>query len=132
MGVTGESDAIDSILQTSSLRPYKVWHVGDERIQGNGKAGIHESSGFNIDISKNDELSEAIKDAIAFLNSWKTELQKLCQTQGLEPSVIDFGLFCGIHYFAHHDHLPATLIQLAAESGLAIELSHYRSDYNAS
>jgi len=124
--ITGESTAIESFLKTTKMRPYKIWNVGDERVTGSPYLGKHQDSGFNITVSDHDDLSQAIHDAVLFLEAWNSELHRLSQTNGIEEPVLDFGLFCGQNFVAHCDRLPARLIRLAGETKIGIELSHYK------
>jgi len=120
--------AIESFLKITQMRPYKMWNVGDQRVPGSPNLGKHKDSGFNIRVSDHDELSQAIHDAVLFLEARPSELQRLSHTNGIEEPVLDFGLFCGQDSLAHYDRLPARLIQLSGENKIGIELSHYKHE----
>jgi hypothetical protein len=124
----GRALDVDRFRTESSLCPCRVYRKGDPAPGSSRRSPprIREDSGIVIDVSGADfdDLPRQIEDAIHFLEHHRSALLHLQHFPGVEEACLDFGL-------ARHDvaaqymHLPATLIRLAAEFGLSIELSIY-------
>ncbi len=59
-----------------------------------------------------------------FLRSEAKQVRRLVEWPGVEGVTLDFGIEWR-DVAAHCDHLPAELVRLAGELGLALEVSHY-------
>lgn len=83
-------------------------------------------SGFDVLVSNKSggQLKSQVKDAILFLKANRAELIRLRCFSGVEEVVLDFGVF-GRDVPAEFNHFPSSLIQLAGEIGLSLELSIY-------
>lgn len=95
-------------LSKISLEPYRV-----------------EDGAAHFDVSEADfsNLQEQVKDAIAFLQLHKEDLQ-LIMSEPSTSGVLDFAIEWR-DVFAQFDSFPAALVREAGNLGLALELSHY-------
>jgi hypothetical protein len=115
----------DRFCSESGLTPYMLWRKGEPRSpRSEGK--LYEDSGFNLDVSDADflDLPRQVEDAIAFLEGNHKKLSRLCGFPGIETVTLDFGI-ARRDVFAQFHRFPPTLIRLAGELGLGIELSQY-------
>ncbi len=82
--------------------------------------------GFNVVVSDapGDDLPAQVEDAIQFLAAHHAELTRLMASSGMDGAVLDFGIERR-DVVVQCDTLPAPLIRLAGELGLAIEISLY-------
>lgn len=112
------------------LEPTSVHRKGEPRRPANNPGGrTHESSGFNLTVSKADfhDLPGQIADAIVFLESQKLALAALRDDPGVEQVELDFGI-ARRGVAVQSDSLPPRLICLAGELGLGLCLTQYTLD----
>ena len=119
----GESFAPDDFVAHSDLGPAAVWYKGQSRVRSRAPPS---NSGFNVLVGGGEDFPSQVEDAIRFLDDHRRELAVLRQTPGLEGLVLDFGV-ADREATARFDFLPPALIRLAAEFGMGIEVSHYRT-----
>ncbi len=94
---------------------------------------LAKAGGVTIDVSHAgfDEFEEQITDAIVFLKENREEIRRLVEFAGVESAGLDFGV-AWQDVAAQCDRLPATLVRLAGQLGLDLEISHYPISNNAS
>jgi len=88
------------------------------------------SSGVNVSVSDADfdEFAGQVEEASTFLRQNGEQVRRLCEFPGVEAVVLDFGI-THRDVVVQCDRLPADLIRLAGQLGLAIEISHYPVEY---
>ena len=73
-----------------------------------------------------DPLAEQVASATRFMIAHHSVLLAIMSMKGIEYASLDFGLLVGdVPMFS--DRLPPTLLSIAGELGLSINLSHYFS-----
>jgi hypothetical protein len=116
----------DRFCAESGLKPCAIYRRGEPVRPATKPDGRkHEGSGIDVIVSGADfhEFPRQVEEATAFLEARKEELLRLRALPGLESMTIDFGIARrGVVQF---DFLPPSLIRLAGELGLGIELSQY-------
>ena len=119
--VSGEHFDVDAFLSQSSLRPYRVHHLGELR----RRAEAFSDSGLSLDISEADgHLSAEVSDAVRFLAEHEAELRRLQSFPGVTDLRLDSGYYRR-EVFVQCDYLPPELLRLAGSLGIGIELSLY-------
>ncbi len=116
--------AVEEFLKTSTLQPCDVYRKGEPR----GRSGkLYEESGITVVVSETsgDELSLQIQDAIEFLEQNRTEIINLRHFVGSGGITLDFGIYHKEVFFVQNYYFPSSLLRLAGELGLGIELSIY-------
>jgi hypothetical protein len=122
--VSGERFDVDQFVASSSLKPYRVHHLGEPTVRRRS-GELHDDSGFSVDVSEAEgDLSAEIPDAIAFLQRHEAELARLATIPEITDCRLDFGYYRR-DVFMQSEYLPAELLRLAGAHGIAIELSLY-------
>jgi len=103
-----------------------VGHRGD-RLPGNRKS---RTACFNVNVSGRGfgEFSRQIADAKRFLRTHSALLRQLTDHATVEHAVLDFGISALVdcrEVFAQFITFPADLVALAADVGVALEVSLY-------
>ena len=128
--INGRNLNVDALLKSTSLTERNsattVYRRGEPFLPRTQPNGRRQYSGVNICISDAGfrEFGKQIKHAIKSLQKNRRLLKRLISFKGVDGAVLDFGIAYR-EGFAQFDHLPAQLINLAGELGLAIEISHY-------
>ena len=117
----GSEFDIDQFLGRSMLKTFAVWHKGAKRFKSRPPS---RHSGANFAIGDALELTEQVSETVEFLNRNRDVLLNLRDSTGAEHLVLDFGITRPKSLAAVH-HLPQSLILLAAEFRMAIEVSVY-------
>ena len=123
----------DVFLADSALPPTKVYRIGEPRLPRSKPDGPkHDTSGITFSVSDApwSDLSAQIADAETFLEAHRTEIERLASAYGVSDLVLDFPVELrvdGASVFAQFDRFPASLVRLAGQLGLALELSIYPS-----
>ena len=105
--------------------PCAVFRRGEPRhARAHQKPQTNAQSGVNILVGRSRNLSGQIRQAECFLKQHRPALERLRRFPGVEHLCLDFGI-SQTDSVAHYDHLPPTLIRLAAQCGMGIEISHY-------
>jgi hypothetical protein len=122
---TGKNFDVNTFLQKTKLKPYRIFQKGKRRFKRLEKKELHKVSGLCLDASTSDfnNFSGQVRQTISFLKKNQKELKKLAKFPGVD-AVIDFG-FARRDVVVQCDLLPAELIRLAGSIGLAIEMSLY-------
>jgi hypothetical protein len=126
--VEGVEFDIDEFIARSGLsaRNCRVFRKGAAMFpvtQPNGR--VEEVSRVNIKVStaKSDDLQSQIKDAIAFLQENKQEIESLCGYAGVEFAGLDFAV--DLPDELDSNFFPPELLNLAGGLGLSVELTYY-------
>ncbi len=129
--VLGEFLDVDSCVARSPLRPYEVYRRGERRFpKSKRNEECNEYSGLKILVSDKewDDLPGQIDDAVAFFAANSEAIQSLVGFPNVEQSILDFPYNLRINgktVFAQRDFLPPSLLKLAGDLGIWIELSLY-------
>ena len=121
---SGRAFDVDAFISSSRLEPCAVYYRGRKRLKSEP---LPRESGINVHVSRGDDLTAQIADAIDFLSKNRAELRRLIQAPGFEGAVLDFGVAQTDAYVDYHK-FPAALIALAADFGLDIWLTEYPMD----
>ena len=127
--VTGMSFDAEAFLRTSALTPYKVFKVGEPRVQSNPHR-IHQTSGFRVDVSDAPwtDLPAQVSAACRFLEQHANELRALSDLETVEDMRLDFPIELRVDrngVAIQCDYLPPELLKAAGGLGIGIELSTY-------
>ena len=118
-------------LEHSGLPAYESWREGEPRLQGSKRWGpTHDSAGFKVDVSRKEwtDLAGQIEDALEFLGKFRHDLRALVATPGVEHVWLDFPFAFPASETApllQSVMLPPTLLAIAGELGVGIEVSIY-------
>lgn len=124
--ISGETLNIEALLSQNVLSPYRIWKKGESRIR-NGK--IHSDSGacFLASDADFDEFTQQVCEATEYLAVHATAIAKMVSFPGVQHAVLDFGVAIYEGPVCQFTYLPPKLIQLAANVGIGVEVSHYVS-----
>ena len=87
--------------------------------------GLHDTSGFNIDVSEHEDLRAQLRDAARFLADHRQELLTLGRQPAIEGMILDFGCFVPGEHAVRFYRFPSELTRAAGELGIDIEHSVY-------
>ena len=112
----------DALAVSAGLPVKSTWREGSPARRGR----LHEDSGLSLVASSTDfnDYRRQFAEAEAFLREHREALTRLTTRADTLESVLDFGLL-QVPYPAYFRRLPASLVQVAAELRLSIELSFY-------
>src|SRR5262245_57518748 len=128
---TGAALDAQAFLRDSPLRAVKVFRRGEPRLPRSHPEGPrHETSGITVQVSQapRSNLGAQVADAESFLRAHRAELQRLAAAPGLEDLTLDFPTSLridGERVVAQFDRFPASLVRMAGDLGIALELSIY-------
>lgn len=124
--VFGSSLNVEALLAQTALKPDRVWKKGEPRSETkpNGETLSNSSASFLASEADMSEFDTQAKEASAFLEMNHSEIRKMVVFPGVEGVVLNFGLELR-DVAIHSDYLSPKLIQVAAQSGIGVELSHY-------
>ena len=118
-----------------SLSPYDSYRKGEPRFPGSktGNNLLHDQGGLKFDVSScdSDDSAGQIREAIAFLDLHRLDLQLLRGAEGVDLMYLDTGINYRLgreDWFVHCDFFPPKLVSLAGGLGLGIEASIYPAD----
>jgi hypothetical protein len=114
----------------SGLKPCELYRRGEPVFPASQPQGKkNDASGINLVVSDADfhEFPRQVEEATAFLQAHKEELARLRGFPGVEAMTLDFGI-ARRDVIVQSDFFPPSLIRLAGELGLGIELSQYPVD----
>jgi hypothetical protein len=128
--VFGATLSIDDLLKLIPLQPSAIWRAGEARLSPKTlNMPSHQDSGFNVTVSDRgmDDLFGQIEDAIGFLRSRDTMMNKLMNYPGVENLELDFGLARRDGGAMISIHLPLNLISEACKFRLSLTISQYET-----
>ena len=122
--ISGETLNIDTLLSQHNLPPDRIWKKGEARTL---KGKVHLDCGVNFVASEADldEFTRQLDEATKFLETHQTTIEKMVATPGVEFAVLDFGVCLRQGYVAQFCYFPPNFIQLAAKTGVGVEVSQY-------
>jgi hypothetical protein len=128
--VTGANFDPESFLQTSALKPCKVFKAGEPRVPPTPSGAAQSTSGFNVGVSDAQwcDLPQQVSDACAFLDRHVGELRALAVLETVEDMRLDFPIELRIgknNVLAQFDYFPPQLVRAAGDLGIGIEVSIY-------
>jgi hypothetical protein len=121
----------DAFLATSSLEAFKILRRGEPRLPRTAPDGPKFAySGITLVVSgaPMNDLPSQVADAEDFLRLHRAEIERLAKTPQITELALDFPIelrmgLPGVS--AQFDRFPASLVRLAGELGLGLELSIY-------
>jgi hypothetical protein len=121
----GEEFEVDAFLISSSLLPDNVLHRGESPLTKHPERK-YPRSGFMIEVSETwGDLKPQIVDAIEFLKENELELSRLSTYPGVTKLCLDFPYERRKGAVTQTDSLPAELLLLAGQLGIAIDMTLY-------
>ena len=122
--IGGASLDIDALLSQYPFTVNRVWRKGEHR---SSTGTVHARSGASVVVSVAEfsEFELQVRDAAIFLQEHGNMVAQAACFPGVENSVLDFAVELQEGYATQYSYLPPPLIQLAAISGIGIEISHY-------
>lgn len=131
---SGTDFDVDAFLATSALAPHSLWRRGEPRYpQSSPDAERHGTSGIRILVSKAEfsDLGQQIGDAVEFLRQHHDAVHALASGSGVESMTLDFGVEMPWPSWPSFT-FPPELLSLAGSAGVAVCLSVYPVDVEAS
>jgi|TARA_R110002111_G_scaffold48505_1_gene86101 hypothetical protein len=126
--IDGIKFQVDDFLESTELKPYKIYRIGEKlKI---GKRKFEDSNGCFFDLSKADfnDFEQQRKDALKFLKTHFDQLKTVFDfglTKDDKPR-IDFGITTRMNDVAVQcDYLEPELLKLAGNLNFGIEISQY-------
>jgi hypothetical protein len=121
----------DAFLSSSSLEAFKILRRGEPhlpRTQPDGPKYAY--SGITVVVSNApmNDLPSQVADAEDFLRLHRAEIEQLAKTPQITELALDFPIELRMGLpgvAAQFDRFPASLVRLAGELGLGLELSIY-------
>ena len=115
-------------LAKTSLKPYRIFHVGDVTKFSRGDIVIKDS-GFRVDVGprNSEDLKKQIKTAFAFIKKHYSEIKRL---KGATDLSLAFG-YClqfdksGEPFWVQGGVFPAEFLRLCGELNVSIDLPLY-------
>jgi hypothetical protein len=122
--ISGQSLDVDIFLAKCSIQVDRTWRLGEQRIL---KGKFYSDSGATFVASKAefDEFETQVVDATAFLEKHASAIATLIAFPGVQDAVLDFGVATRVGQAIQSSYLPPKFIQLAAQLGIGVEISHY-------
>lgn len=122
--IAGEHLDVDDLLNSCGLLADRTWKNGEPSAL---KGEHYSDSGAQFIASEADldQFEHQTEDAAAFLASHLSSIARASTFAGVECAILDFGVCLPMGYVAQFSELPLRRIRLAAEAGVAIQLSHY-------
>jgi hypothetical protein len=128
--VAGEEFDPDAHLRGSSLKPYEVYHRGEQLAPVGKRAQLrHEEGGFKYDVSDAVSLADQVRDATEFLKLHGDALAQLACDPTVRARQLDFGYECRLseRVVVQGEYLPPEFLRLAGSLEISIALSLYPS-----
>jgi hypothetical protein len=126
----GENFDVEKFMELCTMKPDSFWKKGEQRFpKSNTNLKLNENSGIRFLVSGADfsELPQQIEDAIIYFTANHSEIAKLSSFQGVEGTVLDFGLEIqplGWSSFT----LPPNLMRLVGGANVSLCISVYPFD----
>ena len=125
--VSGRRFDVDAYLERGVLVPTMIYRRGEPRFitQPQGRKNLR--SGMNIVVSEKEfsEFDGQLKDARKFLVRYGRAVRALRRRKGVEGAVLDFGVERRPDAVVQVQVFPETIVHLAGQLGLGLELSFY-------
>lgn len=127
--VSGRNLDLNALLDKSALKAFRTWRQGEPRVSAAANSKINADSGacFEVSTAGFEEFAKQQEDAIAFLSTNRSSIQRLTSFPSVEYAQLDFGIDWGRSWI-HSDVLSPEFLRAAADTGISVEISHYRQD----
>lgn len=122
--ISGEALDVDSMLTSIPLEFDQVWKKG-ERQSIKGKTYTNSGVQFVVSEAEFEEFIVQRKDATDFLKLNEFSVKKMADYPHVQYCVLDFGVSIMEGNCSAMTYLTPELINLAAKSGVGIEISCY-------
>ena len=124
--INGERLDIDAILETTSLKPDRIWRRGEPRIRSKPEEGVHTDSGLTFLVSDADfsEFDRQVESATTFMETYRDDIILISKLDFTEYATLDFGVGRR-DVMVHCDYLPPKFLNAIAGTGVGVEISHY-------
>ena len=116
---------VDTAVKASGLRPIVIFRKGTPKAPG--AATLAKCSGFNVDVSRKEDLKQQVHDAVRFLRWHAAGLKRLRRSTTFGGMALDFAdcyRATGAARWPSY-HFPVTLVEVAGRHGIEIVLSLY-------
>lgn len=122
--ISGIDLDVMTMLAQHPLPGQRVWRKGEPRVL---KGKFYVDSGANVVVSEADldQFDRQVMDATEFLELHTSVLANIVAYPGVEDVIFDFGIALYENHVMTHSYLPPRFIQLAANAGVGVTLSHY-------
>lgn len=122
--IEGRALNIDAFLERSPFEPSRVFRRG---VKEYSTGPANRGSGVNFVISgrKRSDFRGQVRETIGFLTDCMREVKRVRRYPGVEGAVLDFGVEWKAEAAIQWSHLPEELVRLAAQAGLALEVTVY-------
>jgi hypothetical protein len=133
LAIVGKKLDINAFIKKSKLRGYTKSYKGEPIFKSKPEGEKRAYSLISIQTSKADfnDLKKQIADTIRFLRRNKEKLSHIELTKEIDYAILDFGIMLRIDrkkVLTQSDIFPKSLLKLAGDLGLDIELSIYPTD----
>lgn len=125
--VAGQYPEIHTLLSNLSIRPYRIWHKGEPRTKTSSKTFTSYGACFDVSTAQFDECDQQVEDAIGFVSSNLTDLNKISSSGLADYTELDFGIAKAKSIFQNIT-LPSTFLKLMAKTELTVTISYYPSN----
>jgi hypothetical protein len=126
--VYGQAFDVNGFLVDSPWRPNPVYHRGEKQLSLRGFE-VLEFSGFVLSVPGSDILGEAFADhasaVLKFLEENHSECERLKAFPGIEGRTLDFASPLREDQPMRSHHIPLELVRVAADLGIALEITVY-------
>lgn len=125
--VSGTNLDLNALLDNFPVKAFRTWRKGEPRVPASSNSKISADFGACFDVSAAgfDEFSKQQEDATKFLTSNRASMQQLTSFPNVEYAQLDFGIDWGASW-VHSDVLSPAFLRAAADTGISVEISHYR------
>jgi len=125
----GTDFRVEEFLKTSTLVPSRTYRRGEPVLATRPEGKRSRASGIVVSISEApwSDLPAQVADAEQFLRANREELSRLRSFPGVEDVALDFPIYqrVGQGVWMQTDSFPASLVAIAGELGLGLDLSIY-------
>ena len=128
--ISGDKFDVDKFVDSTILKPYWVFQIGQPMNILKPKGKKYNSSGLNILTSDADfdNFDKQLKDSIKYLKKHYKELTAITKDKTITEFVLDFGITSRIStgkVFTQSDTFPSELLKLAGDLNMDICLSQH-------
>lgn len=133
--VHGKNLDVNEVAKKIRLPYHRVYKRGELRWPSRKKSRLNSPnrvSGFSCIVGQSSDktMKQHVKDAIRFLDQYRSSLARLKKRPDVDSITIDFGLESRLSETtaAQFDYIPPTLVKLAARHNIGFEISNYSGD----
>jgi hypothetical protein len=127
--VAGKNFDLGALAESSELEPYRVHRAGEVRNPRKPGGRTWTTSGFSVTVSDAawSDFRQQTRDACAFLDRHRSELQRLRDLGTIDDIRLDFPVYLrmGDGVLTQCELFPPELVERAGALGMGLELSLY-------